>query len=351
MKKMRRLIPAIAMLLVSAVMLSTASFAWFTMNDNVTATGMQVQAKASGNLLISKQMLTAADQDISVSFTDVTKKDLKPVTWNDTTSQWQIPSDAVTIDPLTGTMSANTWTDVSNAATLTQSIYHADYTVYLATGGDAMTSGTVKDSKYYYYDLYAKVEPIAGIDQTIAPAYTIAFLVNGVQVAEIPYEDYTNLNGHTAPTDGKILVMAGVAVPSTIGATADSKVGLRVDMRIYVDGNLSSANKDVSVANVKKIAGNGVSDDADYYAPLTAYDKTTMSTWVFYDANGAVVDSSMFDSQTNLTEKGVVTYWDTTYTTQSMPAKYVNNNSVPTSATMFSVTLSVSEVVEDAARS
>ena len=30
MKKMRRLIPAIAMLLVSAVMLSTASFAWFT---------------------------------------------------------------------------------------------------------------------------------------------------------------------------------------------------------------------------------------------------------------------------------------------------------------------------------
>ena len=46
MKKMRRMIPALCMLLVSAIMLSTASYAWFTMNEAVTATGMQVTAKA-----------------------------------------------------------------------------------------------------------------------------------------------------------------------------------------------------------------------------------------------------------------------------------------------------------------
>ena len=348
MKKMRRLIPAIAMLLVSAVMLSTASFAWFTMNDQVTATGMQVQAKASGNLLISKTQMTAEDKNVSVSFTDVAKKELKPVTYLD--GKWQIPASNVVIDPMTGTASDANYANVSSEATFGNSVYHADYTVYLATGGDAMTSGTQKEDKYYYYDLYANVEPIAGIDQSIAAAYTIAFLVNGTQVVEIPYEDYTNLNGHTAPENGKILVLAGVDVPTIIGATADSKVGLKVEMRIYVDGDLDSADKEITVANVKKIAGNGQSGDDDYYAPLTSYDKATMSNWVFYDANGEIVNSSMFDSQTNFADKGVVTYWDTTYVEKLMPAKYVNNNSVPTTATMFSVTLSVAEVKLDAAR-
>jgi hypothetical protein len=52
MKNMRKLIPAIAMLLVSAVMMSTASFAWFSSNYSATATGMQVKATASGGIAI-----------------------------------------------------------------------------------------------------------------------------------------------------------------------------------------------------------------------------------------------------------------------------------------------------------
>ena len=52
MKKMRRLIPAIAMLLVSAVMLSTASFAWFSMSSEAKAEGMTVKATADSSLLI-----------------------------------------------------------------------------------------------------------------------------------------------------------------------------------------------------------------------------------------------------------------------------------------------------------
>lgn len=52
MKKMRKLIPALAMLLVSAVMMSTASFAWFSMNTTVDATGMQIKATSTGGLAI-----------------------------------------------------------------------------------------------------------------------------------------------------------------------------------------------------------------------------------------------------------------------------------------------------------
>lgn len=51
MKMTRKLIPALVMLLVSAIMLSTASFAWFASNDKVAATGMSVNAKAAQQFL------------------------------------------------------------------------------------------------------------------------------------------------------------------------------------------------------------------------------------------------------------------------------------------------------------
>ena len=44
MKLSKKLIPAIGMLMLSAVMLVTSSFAWFSMNDKVVATGMKVTA-------------------------------------------------------------------------------------------------------------------------------------------------------------------------------------------------------------------------------------------------------------------------------------------------------------------
>lgn len=46
MKATRKLIPAIAMLLISAVMMSTATFAWFSTNTQVSAGGMTIKAKS-----------------------------------------------------------------------------------------------------------------------------------------------------------------------------------------------------------------------------------------------------------------------------------------------------------------
>ncbi|MBR5943184.1 MAG: hypothetical protein IKZ81_07590 [Clostridia bacterium] len=44
--KFKKLIPALCMLLVAAVLMGTSTFAWFSMNDTVTATGMSVTVKA-----------------------------------------------------------------------------------------------------------------------------------------------------------------------------------------------------------------------------------------------------------------------------------------------------------------
>jgi hypothetical protein len=72
MKNTRKLIPALAMLLVSAVMMSTASFAWFSMNTQVTASGMQVKAQATGGLAIAPWALEATEPAAAAFTKDAT---------------------------------------------------------------------------------------------------------------------------------------------------------------------------------------------------------------------------------------------------------------------------------------
>lgn len=59
---MKKLIPAICMTLIAAVMLASSTFAWFSMNTSVTANGMQVAAKSDNTyLLISSDRKTAEE--------------------------------------------------------------------------------------------------------------------------------------------------------------------------------------------------------------------------------------------------------------------------------------------------
>lgn len=53
-KTNKKLISSFAMFLISATMLGTATYAWFTMNKEVEVTGMQVKAKAEQGLLINE---------------------------------------------------------------------------------------------------------------------------------------------------------------------------------------------------------------------------------------------------------------------------------------------------------
>lgn len=63
MKKFKKLIPAFCMLLISAVLMGTSTFAWFSMNKTVTASGLKVTAKSNvTSLLISTEDNLAAMQ-------------------------------------------------------------------------------------------------------------------------------------------------------------------------------------------------------------------------------------------------------------------------------------------------
>ena len=65
---MKKLVPALAMLLISAVLLSTASFAWFSMNTTVTVTGMSVTAKVNDNLQIAETTVNGTTKEADSAF-------------------------------------------------------------------------------------------------------------------------------------------------------------------------------------------------------------------------------------------------------------------------------------------
>lgn len=79
MKKFKKLIPALCMLLVSAVMLGSTTFAWFSMNNKVTATGMQVTAKANTQFLVISDTTTFA-QDVEKNLALDANAGIKPTT-------------------------------------------------------------------------------------------------------------------------------------------------------------------------------------------------------------------------------------------------------------------------------
>lgn len=69
MRKFKKLIPAFAMLLVSAIMLGSSTFAWFSMNNKVTAGGMEVTARSNAQYLVISKSTDFANSPKSITFT------------------------------------------------------------------------------------------------------------------------------------------------------------------------------------------------------------------------------------------------------------------------------------------
>ena len=92
MKKFKAIVPALAMLLVSAVLLGTSTFAWFSMNQSVSATGMQVTAKSESVWLqIANEDGASSDNGKTATAKTATGK-IFPAKWNGdgaTGEKWQ----------------------------------------------------------------------------------------------------------------------------------------------------------------------------------------------------------------------------------------------------------------------
>lgn len=280
MKKMRRLIPAVAMLMVAAVMLSTASFAWFTMNDKVEATGMTVQAKSNGSLVIDTKPLTSASTGWEAKFAHLGNYKLSPVSYGG-----YIPSTAVGDVITPGDPAAETtgWFDALLSEKVDSNTGASDYfkTAQLSSGGNYID--------YVVYIGLASESEVKNIQVTlatdlnlyIAGAYAVAFYVDEditstetIDASTVPAlvlhctteQNLTRADGVPVTNTGKLFA-AATTIPSTVGVAADGSegVGIKVTMRVYIDGNQKDG-KTYTPKIAQYVAASGAFDPgATYY--------------------------------------------------------------------------------------
>ena len=111
-KALRKLVPAIVMLLVAAAFVGTSTYAWFSMNRTVDVTGMSVTTEVSDFLLISATNADAASY--TTSLTQTREGKLRPVSSKDGVSFFYTGSSNVGAD---GTARSASYTAYSEAET------------------------------------------------------------------------------------------------------------------------------------------------------------------------------------------------------------------------------------------
>ena len=231
MKMTRKLIPAIAMLLISAVMMSTASFAWFSMNTNVSATGMQIEAKSDQTFLLISATKTTAQEIQADAFLNVEIKD-------------QAVAD-YTVYP------AKVKDGATNSGNIT--FQYAVGTSY--SNGEATKDGE-GNKKYYDVDssnisdyVVEYVYYLTVADNAV-PASNIvvkALTINGnaaVNVAVATEYAYKNFTGTISQEDTTVLSSGLHADTTDAGLLKDTDV-LAVHVYVYINGdhgNVTTAN-------------------------------------------------------------------------------------------------------------
>lgn len=250
-----KIVSAAAMLAVSASMLGTSTYAWFTMNKEVTVQNLAVQAKAEGGLLISETQGYGA--------TDI---------WDDSANTTAEVSGAKVALYPTSTANTAAWyhatsktaNDAANASSGKASDYKNDgYSeltlasnqLQAAAAGangkkevyyvDSGTSGyDADDAKYYLkYTYYLK---------TSTEGTTTLGLDNGDQNLNI---SVVNVSGNTTSTDLNKALRVGIEIGGKFyifapisGATASYYVNAASSATTAIDSSASTHAAPMTVA-------------------------------------------------------------------------------------------------------
>lgn len=258
MKKFKKLIPAFCAMLVSAAMLGTSTYAWFSVNKKVEATGMQVTATSATTFFVIANDFSA----LGSASADATATDKSlPVT---AATNSQVTPVAYTTTDISGTeITANSWytahSDNYNEAlgtedngvidhetvTFGQDGYFVKYTFYV---------GLAKDSSNWSGTLKVTVAKESGDD-----AVKAAVKVSGTTTAGAKDETqvtYTTLTAGWSTTNSYNFVAAKKTEGSVTGNAATYAT---VEVYVYIDGtsaNVKSAQS--SVTGSLKVSVEGV---------------------------------------------------------------------------------------------
>lgn len=177
MKLSRKIIPALAMLVMSAIMLTTASFAWFATNADVNANDMSVNIKADSMYLLiassTTEMSATQVQQLNTTATagqTASKLDLKPTAHNADLNGSTIGTFSNWYTKVADNKTASTSTSEATSLTTFEN-YVAIYKFYVTL---ASGSPKAKDLVLTEYSITASADSAAsGTNQTVDPARVI----------------------------------------------------------------------------------------------------------------------------------------------------------------------------------
>lgn len=171
---MKKLIPALVLLLVSAIVLSTSSYAWFSMNRTVQATGISLTAAAPTNLVISS---TGSTYAASASTDKNYLGKLFPASTADGKDFWAIDDGNVIAGGKGGPAEAGT-------------IFKKEKVEIMAQGDDKAT-GYYVDFDFYFKATAADETPLnIGVKKiTVNSGPDSGSLGNAVRIAIIPVDE------------------------------------------------------------------------------------------------------------------------------------------------------------------
>ena len=263
MKTTRKILPAIAMLVVSAVMLTTASFAWLAMNDTVDAKGMTANVRSDSIYLLigavteEGQELNAESIQNSPSTSatgtplDVDNNDTPDDAEDDTRPTTVLPVDVDLTKATTGAAmkTAANWYYGSGASA-------SDGTL---TGGKQYLSSFLEYVvRYKYYVTMEAGSPskdnLKVVDLKITDSNTGDTITDLAPVTVIvacgdQYEKFTYAQYTEAVAGGKPGAAGTVDLTGTAQVT--DAAALEICVYIYYDGN----NAAVTTNNIANLAG------------------------------------------------------------------------------------------------
>ena len=230
MKSKKTMLASFAMLLSTLVVLTTATFAWLSMNRQTNSNGMKLKTEISANLIIddviSELQAVVAPTEANFSHTfSAAAQSLEPATHDSGgsyASNLKYVTNAEIISASTGLERTGT---LSYANATTDN--YVDFIVYIASAGKQMTGqnlvATISSSS------------IAGSGankQDTLDATSIDFYVNDTYVGTL------NVAGLDASVNNHSTAKTSVALLSSGTIPLNSSGYITVKMRCYVDGAL-----------------------------------------------------------------------------------------------------------------
>lgn len=263
----RKLLGAVGMLSVSAAMLVSSTFAWFTMNKQVKATSMEVKAHAEEGLLINEVAAPGNTWD-DVATANQTTADqaiqLRPASTKNLTDWWHANSKKTNNEAGYGSGTV----DAENTIALGSGTYYSDIKFVSADddGGvrkyeqAAASAGSQAETNVYYKDA----------------TYGSAGTYDSGEGYYVEYKYYiksSSSDGLNVKKDKFMVSVTPTKKNSETSGTSDNldkalRVGVKIDNSVLIFAPLYNSNQTYKVTN--NVAGSNYGDDITAYTSETA---------------------------------------------------------------------------------